>query len=79
MILLKIHNNLPFSEIQKALGITSGNLNSHVTKLQEKKYVMIEKKFVDLRPRTVIFITDEGRQAILNYINDFSNVLKSLK
>ena len=65
LVLLKIHNNLPFSEIQKALGITSGNLNSHLTKLQEKKFIMIEKKFVNLRPRTVIYLTNEGKNALL--------------
>jgi DNA-binding PadR family transcriptional regulator len=53
-------------------------LNSHLTKLQEKKYISIEKKFVDLRPRTVIFLNKEGKNALLKYITDFSQVINSI-
>ena len=79
LLLLKIHHQLPFAEIQKALQITSGNLNSHLTKLQEKKYVIIEKRFVDLRPRTVIFLSKEGKSALSKYIGDFSKILNGLE
>ncbi len=77
LLLLKIHHYLPFAEIQKALNITSGNLNSHLTKLQEKNYVQIEKKFVDLRPRTVIYLSKIGKTALLKYIEDFSKIISA--
>ena len=75
LLLLKIHNQLPFSEIQKALHITSGNLNSHLSKLQEKDYVIIKKMFVELRPRTVITISKEGREALSAYTQTFSKLI----
>ncbi len=77
LLLLKIHQYLPFAEIQKALQITSGNLNSHLTKLHERGYIEIEKKFVDLRPRTIIFLTGDGRSALLQYIENFSKILST--
>ncbi len=78
LMLLKIHRSMPFSEIQKALGVTSGNLNSHVKKLLEKKYIEIQKLFVELRPRTVIFLTKDGNLAILHYTRKFHEIISSL-
>ena len=49
LMLLHLNNTLPFSVVQKGLGVTSGNLNSHVKKLTSEGYVHIEKAFVDLR------------------------------
>lgn len=77
LTILSIHKAMPFSEIQKALRITPGNLNSHITKLAEKGYVTIEKQFVELRPRTIIFITKTGKLALLRYVNKFKELIQT--
>lgn len=79
LLLLQIHTQLPFSQIQHILNVTSGNLNSHLTRLEEKGYVELMKGFVDLRPRTIIKITSEGTNAILSYIKHFKSVIKQIE
>ncbi len=68
-----------FPEIQTALGLTSGNLSSHLRKLQEKGYVEISKRFVDLKPTTTIAITMKGKKAIDDYTLYLKNLLKHIE
>lgn len=78
LLLLKIHKSLPFSELQKALKLTSGNLNSHLNKLNNTGLIEISKKFIDLRPRTLITITIDGRDRLNSYSISFSQFLQSI-
>ncbi|RMG30208.1 MAG: ArsR family transcriptional regulator [Methanobacteriota archaeon] len=59
--------NATFPEIKEALSLTSGNLSSHLKKLQSHRYVDISKAFVDLKPTTIVSITPEGRRAVNEY------------
>lgn len=75
LILLHLNTSLPFSTIQKGLGVTSGNLNTHLTKLEENNLVTRERTFVDTRPRTVIYITEKGRKSLRKYSKSLKNIL----
>jgi DNA-binding MarR family transcriptional regulator len=79
LMLLHIHKSMPFSNLQKALRVTPGNLNSHIKKLATKGYVAIEKYFLDLRPRTVIKITKNGKEVLLNYTKKFKEILVNVE
>ena len=78
LMLLHLNSSLTFSVLQKGLGVTSGNLNSHLTKLDSIGFVTREKTFVDLRPRTVIYITSEGRSALKEYSKSLRSILAGL-
>jgi DNA-binding MarR family transcriptional regulator len=68
----------PFTIIQKALGLTSGNLSSHIKKLQSKGFVEVKKKFIDLKPTTVLYLSPEGRNSIVEYASNLSSVLQNM-
>ncbi|MGH3850813.1 MAG: transcriptional regulator, partial [Pseudonocardiaceae bacterium] len=53
-----------FVFLQRATGLTKGNLSSHLTKLEEAALVTIEKKFVRKKPNTSVELTDLGRKGI---------------
>ncbi len=78
MMLLHLNSSLTFSIIQKGLGVTSGNLNTHLTNLDSKGYIIKEKTFVNLRPRTVIYITPKGRKALKQYTKSLKQILLGL-
>ena len=59
-------------------GLTRGNLSVNLRKLEEVGYVRIQKEFVDRIPRTLIRLTDEGRQAIQAYRETMQLVLNEL-
>jgi DNA-binding MarR family transcriptional regulator len=48
-------------------GFTSGNISSHMSKLEAAGYVEVAKAFVDKRPRTTYKLTKVGRRAFEQY------------
>lgn len=45
------------------LGLSRGNLSSHLATLEAAGYVQVTKSFRGRRPHTAVHITDAGRQA----------------
>ncbi len=56
-----------FLYLQRETGLTKGNLSSHLAKLEEAKYVSVEKTYKGKIPLTVCRLTDQGRAAYENY------------
>jgi len=75
MITLITKKKIIFNELQKILGITPGNLDSHLKKLEYQKYVEIKKLLVNNSPRTIIIITPKGYQSTMFYISKLKNTL----
>jgi DNA-binding MarR family transcriptional regulator len=57
-----------FTELKDALQTTQGNLSVHLRKLEEARYVEIEKSFLDRRPLTRARLTRAGRKAFTSYL-----------
>jgi len=62
------NDELPFKALKEALGVTDGNLSSHLSKLEKEAYIRIEKTFEGKRPKTVVKIAPVGRVAFEAYI-----------
>jgi len=56
-----------FVFLQRATGLTKGNLSSHLTKLEEAGLVAIEKRFVRKKPNTNVALTAEGKRRIAQH------------
>ncbi|MFX0092902.1 MAG: transcriptional regulator, partial [Candidatus Hodarchaeota archaeon] len=50
----------------------------HFRKLEEKKYVSIQKTFRNLRPHTIIKITKHGEESFRDYVYKLRNVLNKV-
>lgn len=57
-----------FLYLQRECGLTQGNLSSHLAKLEEAKYVLIEKTFKGKYPLTICSLTRKGRDAFDEYV-----------
>ncbi len=66
--LLITNEELPFKALKEMLEVTDGNLSSHLRKLEDAEYIMIEKAFEGKRPKTTIMITPKGKEAFRRYI-----------
>ena len=62
------NEELPFVALKKMLDVTDGNLSSHLKKLEEARYVRIDKFVESKKSKTVVSITKIGRDAFRNYI-----------
>jgi len=56
-----------FTFLRRLTGMTAGNLSSHIGKLEENGYVLVEKAFVDNRPNTTVKISALGQKAITQH------------
>ena len=64
-----------FGFVQRELGLTAGNLTTHLRKLEDADYLAITKEFVDSKPRTWVQATPLGRQSFAEYLSNLHNVL----
>jgi DNA-binding MarR family transcriptional regulator len=78
MAYLSIVESADFTFLMNQTGLTRGNLSINLRKLEDAGYVSIKKEFVDRVPRTLIRLTEEGRQAIQTYRNNMQLVLNEL-
>ncbi len=74
--LLISNDEMPFIALKKALKVTDGNLSSHLSKLEKEEYVLIEKMFVGKRPKTVVHITTQGKEAFVQYIETLKKFIE---
>ena len=66
---------LAYGFIQRTLGLTGGNLTTHLRKLEGAGYLAMTKEFVDSKPRTWIQATDSGRAAFAGYLANLERAL----
>lgn len=56
-----------FLYLQRELRLTQGNLSSHLARLEEASYVLIEKTFKGKYPLTICSLTLKGKKAFEDY------------
>ena len=69
-------DSVDFTFLQKHLGISDGNLSTHLRKLEAGNYVRSEKAFVNRKPKTWFQITPEGRGALERLLQQLEQLLK---
>ncbi|SNZ12697.1 Winged helix DNA-binding domain-containing protein [Natronoarchaeum philippinense] len=73
------HEESTFSELKDELGVTEGNLSSHIQTMEDAGAVAVEKQFVDRRPQTTYRLTDEGRAKFEEHIETLEALLGQLE
>ena len=67
-----------FSYLRDVLGLTPGNLSTHLTVLEAAGLVRVEKGYQGRRPRTWVSITREGRAALAAEIDTLTRLARQL-
>ena len=57
-----------FTELQKSIDVTNGNLGAHLSKLVDAAYVKEEKRFQGRRPQSRYRLTRAGRDALVRHV-----------
>jgi DNA-binding MarR family transcriptional regulator len=79
MSMLAASPELSFTEMRGALGMTDGNLTTHLRTLQEAGYLSVTKSFQNNRPLTTCALTAAGKKAFTNYINLLEQIVQQTK
>jgi DNA-binding MarR family transcriptional regulator len=70
-------DNLSFTRLQELLGLTPGNLITHLRKLEDAGYVTTVKSGKGVTSRTSVSLSQEGRKSFDNYTAALRQLLDS--
>jgi DNA-binding MarR family transcriptional regulator len=69
---------LSFRRLQEMIGLTPGNLITHLRKLEDAGYVTTEKTGTGPASRTAVALTQRGRAALEAYTETLRSLLGGL-
>lgn len=76
MIVLLQAASADFTYLKKEIDVSDGNLSTHLKKLEEAKYIKIQKRFENRKPKTTISLANKGRVALKEYTKNLEEYLK---
>jgi DNA-binding transcriptional ArsR family regulator len=65
-----------FTELQKSMGVTNGNLGAHLARLVAGGYVREEKRFEGRRPQSRYRLAKAGRSALLRHVAELGALVE---
>jgi DNA-binding MarR family transcriptional regulator len=74
---LREGDNLSFTRLQELIGLTPGNLITHLRKLEDAGYVTTSKNGSGVTARTSVAITHGGQAALDRYTTVLRRLLDS--
>jgi DNA-binding transcriptional ArsR family regulator len=70
-------DNLSFTRLQDLIGLTPGNLITHLRKLDDAGYVRMDKSGSGVNALTTVALTHNGRAALEHYTAALRQLLDS--
>jgi len=78
MSLLVVNEDVSFNELKEMLALTDGNLASHLSTLEQVKYLTVKKAFIGRKTNTTYSITALGKQAFKAHLDALEKMIKSI-
>ncbi|GAB3888334.1 winged helix-turn-helix domain-containing protein [Spirosoma agri] len=78
MSVLMVNDSMSFNAFKELLGLTDGNLATHLRALEESGYVSVQKQFIGRKPNTTYSTTDTGRQAFADHLNALEEFIRNM-
>lgn len=72
---LTMHESIDFNSLKELLGVTDGNLASHLKALKKMNYIHVCKQSIDKRPNTKYTVSKEGKLAFKNHMDALERLL----
>lgn len=79
MSALVVNKEMNFNELKELLGITDGNLASHLKTLEESEFVKVQKGFIGRKTNTTYSITKSGEKAFKAHLTALEKMIGSMK
>jgi len=61
MSALMVNDTLDFNTLKELLGLTDGNLASHLKALEQQEIILVSKQFIGRKPSTTYKATGQGK------------------
>lgn len=79
MSILVVNDRYDFNSLKELLGVTDGNLASHLKALEKEAYITVNKSFLGRKPNTNYEATTKGKQAFKAHLDALEQLIKHQK
>ncbi|MCB0707569.1 MAG: transcriptional regulator [Saprospiraceae bacterium] len=77
MSVLLVTDWADFKALRESLGVSDGNLASHLKTLEKETYIEVRKTFIGKKPNTAYKVTPLGKKAFNDHLNALEELLKN--
>jgi len=79
MSVLSVNDEVNFNDLKQLLGVTDGNLASHLINLEENGYIKVHKGFIGRKTNTTYSISKAGEKAFREHIEALEHMIKGVR
>jgi DNA-binding HxlR family transcriptional regulator len=76
MSILVVNDSYDFNSLKAALGVTDGNLASHLRALEENELIKVNKKFIGKKPNTSYSATETGEKLFRTHLKALEEIIR---
>jgi len=76
MSVLMVNDWMDFNSLKELLGVTDGNLASHLGTLENNGFIEVKKQFIGKKPNTQYAATKQGKEAFKQHLNYMEQLIK---
>ena len=78
MSTLMVNNEINFNDLKQLIGVTDGNLASHIKSLEDSGYIKVNKGFIGRKTNTTYSVTKAGEKAFQQHLKALEKMIKSI-
>ncbi len=78
MSTLMVNNEINFNDLKQLIGVTDGNLASHIKSLEDSGYIKVNKGFIGRKTNTTYAVTKAGEKAFQQHLKALEKMIKSI-
>lgn len=79
MSTLMVNEHINFNDLKQLIGVTDGNLASHIKALEEIGYMKVNKGFIGRKTNTTYAITKAGAKAFQQHLEALERMIRKMK
>lgn len=76
MSVLMVNDWVDFNSLKEMLGLSDGNLASHIKTLENEQYIEVSKRFIGKKPNTQYRATISGQKAFREHLDTLEEIIK---
>ena len=79
MSTLMVNERINFNDLKELIGVTDGNLASHIKALEETGFLKVYKGFIGKKTNTTYAVTKTGEKAFQQHLAALEKMIKGMK
>jgi DNA-binding HxlR family transcriptional regulator len=77
MAILTVNDSYDFNSLKDSLGVTDGNLASHLKALEENQLIKVNKQFIGKKPNTSYSLSEKGQKLFRIHLKALEEIIKN--